>query len=80
MVTFQTNLRKLNPTDILKNIHDGEFIILFEKGTEEEKTRLELLSYNLKNLRTDFLEIDLLSSFYTHGHLNRIIQTTQNNV
>ena len=53
---------------------------MFEKGTQEEKWRLELLSCNLNHWRPDFLEIDLLPTFYNHGHLNRIIQTTQNNV
>ena len=77
---FNKTMKNQNSTEILNSIHHGEYIILFEKGSQEEKWKLEILSCNLNHWKPTFLPIELLPSFYSSQHLNRIIQTTQNNV
>ena len=78
--SLKTTINTHNPTEFLEYVNNGEYIILFDKGTQEEKWRLELLSCNLNHWRPDVLPLDLLPTFYSPHHLNRTIQITQNTI
>ena len=65
------------PKSLYNRIHSGQFKILFEKGTNEERARLELISSGVTRWKRN-LKIDTsLPNFFTEEELNRIIQITE---
>ena len=68
------------PESLYNWIHSGQFKILFEKGTNEERARLELISSGVTRWKRN-LKIDTsLPNFFTEEELNRIIQITVNDL
>ena len=75
-------LEKMDPDPevFLSKIYHGQFSILFENGTEEEKVLLELISCNVNNLKREDQVNHWLPKFYDKNELNRIVQVTENGV
>ena len=70
----------MDPEVFLSKIYHGQFSILFENGTEEEKVLLELISCNVNNLKRQEQVNHWLPDFYDKNHLNHIIQVAENKV
>ena len=58
----------------------GRFKILFEEGSDQDLTRLELLACNMQIWNNDMKVNDELPDFYDKQELNRIVQIATSSI